>query len=133
MSENKRLHLSRYRLEKAKEDLRAAEELYKIGLYKQSMNRSYYAIFHAIRALLALDEVDFKKHAGVIGYFQQHYVKPGIFAKEYSTILINASMKRNQSDYNDFFTATQVETQEQFENAKYFIAVVEEYLTGLDV
>lgn len=118
---------------KTKEDLQAAEELYKIELYKQSMNRSYYAIFHVIRALLALDEVDFKKHAGVIGYFQQHYVKSGIFAKDYSTMLTNASMKRNQSDYNDFFIATQAETQEQLENAKCFIRVVEEYLTGSGV
>jgi uncharacterized protein (UPF0332 family) len=106
VSEDKKADLSKYRFEKAKEDLRAAEELYKIELYKQSMNRSYYAIFHAVRAVLALDEVDFKKHAGVIGYFQQHYIKTEIFAKEYSTMLTKASMKRNQSDYNDFFTAT---------------------------
>lgn len=133
MSKDKRHDLSRYRMEKAKEDLRAAEELYKIELYKQSMNRSYYGISHSVRALLALDEVDFKKHAGVIGYFQQHYVKSGIFTKEYSTMLTNASMKRNQSDYNDFFTATQAETQEQIENAKCFIGAVEDYLTGLGV
>lgn len=133
MSEDKRRDLSQYRFEKAKEDFRAAEELYKIEFYKQSMNRSYYAIFHAVRALLALDEIDFKKHAGVIGYFQQHYVKPGIFTKEYSTMLTNASMKRNQSDYNDFFTATRMETEEQLENAKLFIEAVEEYLTKLGV
>jgi uncharacterized protein (UPF0332 family) len=131
MSDDKRANLSKYRLEKAKEDLRAAEELFKIELYKQSMNRSYYAIFHAIRALLALDEVDFKRHAGVIGYFQQHYIKTEIFAKEYSTMLTNASMKRNQSDYNDFFTATPSETAEQLENAKLFIRVVEKYLMSL--
>lgn len=131
MSENKKVELSKYRLEKAKEDFRAAEELFKIGLYKQSMNRSYYAIFHAVRALLAIDEVDFKKHSGVIGYFQQHYIKPGIIAKEYSTMLTSASMKRNQSDYNDFFTATQTETEEQLDNAKLFIGVVEKYLAGL--
>jgi uncharacterized protein (UPF0332 family) len=121
MSEDKKADLSKYRMAKAKDDLRAAEELYKIQLYKQFMNRSYYAIFHAVRALLALDEVDFKKHAGVIGYFQQHYIKTEIFAKEYSIMLTNASMKRNQSDYNDFFTATSDETLKQFENAKLFI------------
>jgi uncharacterized protein (UPF0332 family) len=74
-----------------------------------------------------------KKHAGVIGYFQQHYIKTKIFAKEYSTMLTNASMKRNQSDYNDFFTATQGETKEQFENAKLFMGVVEEYLMSLNI
>ena len=123
MSNNKKTDLSKYRLEKAKEDYRAAEELFKIELYKQSINRSYYAIFHAVRALLALEEVDFNKHAGVIGYFHQHYVKSGIFAKEFATILTNASMKRNQSDYNDFFTATPIETEEQLNSAKLFIRV----------
>jgi uncharacterized protein (UPF0332 family) len=83
--------------------------------------------------LLALDEVDFKNMPELLRYFQQHYVKPGIFVKEYSTILTDASMKRNQSDYNDFFTATQTETEEQLENAKRFIGAVEEYLTGLGV
>jgi hypothetical protein len=46
-------------------------------------------------------------------------------------MLTNASMKRNQSDYNDFFTATPVETAEQLENAKRFIEIVEEHLIGL--
>lgn len=69
MFENKRIELARYRLEKAKEDFQASSELFKLNLYKQSMNRSYYAIFHAVRSLLALDGVDFKKHSGVIGYF----------------------------------------------------------------
>lgn len=51
MFENKRIELARYRLEKAKEDFQASSELFKLNLYKQSMNRSYYAIFHAVRSL----------------------------------------------------------------------------------
>ncbi len=47
--------------------------------------------------------------------------------------MTDASMKRNQSDYNDFFTATQTEIEEQLENAKRFIEVVEKYLMGLSV
>lgn len=70
MSENKKVDLARYRFEKATEDCHASGELLKLNLYKQSMNRSYYAIFHAVRSLLALDGVDFKKHSQVIGYFQ---------------------------------------------------------------
>lgn len=81
MSERKRTELARYRLEKAKEDYRASNELLKLNLYKQSMNRSYYAVFHAVRSLLALNGVDFKKHSGVIGYFQQTYVSRGLFQR----------------------------------------------------
>lgn len=45
---------------------------------KDSIGRSYYAMFSAVRAILALDGVDYSKHAGVISYFQREYVKSGI-------------------------------------------------------
>lgn len=54
--------LSKYRLEKSKEDLLSSKLLFENGFYKQSVNRSYYSIFHATRALLALDKFDSKKH-----------------------------------------------------------------------
>lgn len=50
--------LALYRLEKAKEDLKASKLSFENGLYKASINRSYYAIFHSIRAVNALDEFD---------------------------------------------------------------------------
>ena len=37
--------LCQYRLERAKEDLLAAETNHQAGLYKAAINRSYYAIF----------------------------------------------------------------------------------------
>lgn len=54
--------LSFYRLEKAKEDLKAAKVNCENGLYKASINRSYYAIFHAIRAVNAINKFDSKRH-----------------------------------------------------------------------
>ena len=62
-----------YRLEKSKEDLESAEILFKKNKYTQSLNRSYYTIFHAIRALLALDKFDSRKHSGVVSYFIKNY------------------------------------------------------------
>lgn len=82
---------------------------------------------------MALNEVDFKKHSGVIGYFQQTYVKPGIIAKEYSTMLTSASMKRNESDYSDFFTATLEEAEEQLVNAQRFLEMVERHLNDSNI
>ena len=43
--------LAGYRMERAKEMLSAAEDNLKISQYKTSLNRSYYAIFHAMRAM----------------------------------------------------------------------------------
>ena len=70
-----------YRLQSAKERLHSSQLLLKENSYKDSINRSYYAMFTAIRALFAMDGQDFSKHAGVISYFQKEYIKTGIFNK----------------------------------------------------
>lgn len=43
------IELARYRLDRAKEMLSASEGNLEIGQYKTSLNRSYYAVFHAIK------------------------------------------------------------------------------------
>ncbi len=61
--------LSLYRLSKAEAYLKDAQTTLKMGLYDTAANRSYYAVFHAMRALLALEGKDFKKHSRLISYF----------------------------------------------------------------
>ena len=74
MHSDKSRTLALYRLERAKELIDDSRRLFESGSYKSSNNRAYYAIFYAMRAVLALDEVDFKKHSGVIQYFQREYI-----------------------------------------------------------
>ena len=71
--------LCRYRLERAKEDLQAAKVNHDSGLFKASINRSYYAIFHGIRAVNILDGFDASKHSSVIAHFNQYFVHTGEF------------------------------------------------------
>ena len=92
-----------------------------------SANRSYYAMFHAMRAVLALDGVDRKKHSGVVAYFQENYVKPGIFAKEYSYYVKNSFRIRQESVYEDFCIISKEEVVEQIKNAERFVLVIEQY------
>ena len=82
--------LIKYRLSSAKEKLTSAKLLLEAGLYKDSVGRSYYAIFSAVRAILAIRQVDFSKHAGVIAFFQKEYIKTAIFDKKYSKDLQQA-------------------------------------------
>ncbi len=70
-------NLMKYRLDTAKEKLESAKILLDAGKYRDSIGRSYYAIFTAVRAVLAYDKVDFSKHSGVISYFQKEYIKTG--------------------------------------------------------
>ena len=67
------IDLSKYRLDTANADLKAARLLFDATEYRSSVNRSYYAIFHALRAGLALDGFDSSKHSGIISYFNLNY------------------------------------------------------------
>ena len=59
--------LSAYRLEKAEQCLRSAEIILNIGDDNNLViNRSYYAIFHGMRSVLALESKDFEKHSYLI-------------------------------------------------------------------
>lgn len=74
--------LTKYRLDNAKEKLESAKLLLDAGHYRDSIGRSYYAIFTAVRAILAKDKVDFSKHAGVKGW------SPNFFPISFADILV---------------------------------------------
>ena len=120
--------LSLYRFSKASEDLLASEVMLKESLYKVSINRSYYAIFHAMRAVTALVGYDSSKHSGIIAYFNQNFVKLGEFDKESSKIVKNASFLREKSDYEDFYIVSKQQAEKQIQDAKRFLVMVELYL-----
>lgn len=126
--DKRRLDFSTYRLEKAKDDLETAELMLKNNKLSQSINRSYYSMFHAARALLALDKFDSKKHTGVISFFNKHYIKTGKIEPEFSKMLTGAFDIRNESDYSDFYIAAKEDAQVQCENAKKFLKRIREYI-----
>ena len=120
--------LIKYRLSSAKDKLASAKLLLDAGLYKDSVGRSYYAIFSAIRAVLAIRQVDFSKHSGVIAYFQKEFIKTDIFDKKYSKYLQQAFQIRNSCDYDDFFIVSKQDAEEQYERAIEIVASIEEYI-----
>ena len=119
--------LSRYRLERAKEDLRTAQDNFDNGSYRASVNRSYYAIFHALRAVTALDDFDSGKHSGIIGYINHNYVKTGVFDKTFSKYVDSAFRLREKADYDDFYVVAIEDAKRQIENAEAVITAVEVY------
>lgn len=106
---------------------------YRDNYLKGSLNRSYYAIFHAMRAVNALSGFDSKKHSGVIAYFNQYYIKTKEFDNSLSTIVQQAFKTRNKSDYDDFYIVSRDEVEEQLQNAEIFIMTVEKYLRELSI
>ncbi len=98
--------LCKYRLERAEEDLLVAENNHKSGFYKAAINRSYYAIFHGIRAINILDGFDASKHSSVIAHFNQFFVHTGEFDKTTYKLIDSAYRIREKCDYSDFFIAS---------------------------
>lgn len=119
---------AQYRLDRALEDLQSAQKLFTDGHFRAANNRAYYAIFHAIRAALALKRVDSSKHSGVIAEFRRLFIKEGLLPVEISQMIGSAFTIRNASDYDDMFIASKSETKEQIENANYVYEQIKKYI-----
>lgn len=128
MDSNEIQALSKYRLDQAKENLEEAEALFNINKFKGASNRAYYAIFHAIKAMFALEETDFKKHSSVMAFFNKEYVSKNVFSKELGRKVGQARFFREKSDYVDFYIVTKEECQEQIETARTVIDEIEKYI-----
>ena len=108
---------AQYRINRAKEDLDAAHLLFDTGNYRIANNRAYYAIFHALRAVLVFDNFDSSKQ--------------GIFPTEMSKMIGSAFTIRNASDYDDMFIASRDDTEEQIANAEYIYKLLRTYISNI--
>ena len=127
MPDNRNI-LMLHRLDSAKEKLDSAQILLDNGNYKDSIGRSYYVMFTSVRALLALDGIDYSKHAGVIAHFQKEYKKTEIFDKKYSKYISQAFQIRNNADYADFYIVSKSDAEEQYNRAVEFYNEIRSYL-----
>jgi len=116
-----RIELAKYRLDRAKEILIESKDSLKKGYYKLSTNRSYYAMFSATKALLALKELDSSRHSGVISLFNRYIIKTGLFPKELSKLLPKAKDIREDADYGDFVEISKLDAENQLKSAEKFV------------
>lgn len=103
MNAQNRIELSRLRMEKALDCLQASKALYNLKSYNAAANRSYYAVYNAIRSVLAFDGIDRKHHSGTINEFRRIYINDNTFPREFSDYIGDLFVQRNKSDYDDFY------------------------------
>lgn len=120
--------LALYRLERAKQEQETSQLLYEQNKLLAANNRAYYSIFYAIRSVLAIERIDFKRHKDVLAYFNQNYVKTEIFPRKIGRKIVLASKVREDSDYDEEYEPSMETTLLQIETAKELIRLVEEYL-----
>jgi uncharacterized protein (UPF0332 family) len=118
--------LVRYRIEQADEALDAARILLREGSLRASVNRSYYAMFYGVLALLASRKEETSKHSGVIALFDRLYVRTEVFPTDFSKWLRRAFDLRTRCDYGTTVTINTEETAGQIEHAVRFLAAIRE-------
>ncbi|MFH0926482.1 MAG: HEPN domain-containing protein [bacterium] len=116
-----KLTLSEYRMQKAEKLIIEAYDNLQYKHFGLSINRSYYAMFTAARAVLALKEMDSSKHSGVIALFNLHIVKNNLFSKEISKYLPKVKDLREDADYGDFVEITEDDAKVQLARAREFV------------
>ncbi len=122
------IELSQMQLQRAGELLTEAAVLIALEAYNSSVNRAYYAAFHAMKAVEALDNYDSKRHAGVIQFFRQNYIKTGLFDKSLSGMIDRLQNARGDSDYNITVRFSSEDANAYLKEATIIVKAIEEYL-----
>ena len=127
MQDENKLILSGLRYEHVLECMETARELVALGHFKSAANRIYYAAFHSMRAILALDGIDMKHHSGVISEFRKRYIKTGVFDVSMSGIISELFNLRTGCDYDDFYVISKDAVVQHLKNAEVFVSAVGAY------
>ena len=129
---NSKKDLSQYRIHLAWETLDTAKMCYEHEKYRDANNRTYYAVFYAIRSVLALEGIDFKRHKDVLAYFNKTYVATWKMPRQIGRRISKLKIIREESDYNDLYVISKTETQEQIESAEYICKEINFYLENFN-
>lgn len=89
--------------------------------------------FYAIKAILAIESIDFKRHKDAVAYFNKTYVATDVFPRELGRRLGRIKMMREESDYSDFFVVSEEDAKKQYETAEYILETVKVYLSERDI
>ena len=114
-----------YRLQSAKETLKAAKLLAENSHWNSVINRLYYSCFYAISALLYKYDINANSHAGLKHQFTLHFIKTGLIDKESGRLFVELFDWRQKVDYGDFYDFDKGKTMPLFKHVETLIERVE--------
>ena len=128
LSENERQIIVSRELEKAERTYDDMLFCAREGKWEAAANRIYYALFHAMSALLVNDGHIVKSHRGVLTMFGEYYVRTGIFTKQDGSLLSELVIMRDNADYNCFFEADEEKLKPFLEPTRLLIEKIKQYI-----
>lgn len=102
----------------AADELEAAEGLLGLGHPRIALTRTYFAVFHAVRARLFAEGLEPKTHASVHHLWNLHLVKPGVYDAATSRLLARLQKYREEADYAREFVVDEPGAREELGAAK---------------
>jgi len=102
LSDEHRMAVVKYRLERAIKTLEEAKYMRKGNFFNAAVNRLYYACYYAVTALLLARNIEANTHSGVKTMLSFHFVRTGLLSLEDGATFSNLFDKRHSSDYDDF-------------------------------
>jgi len=115
-------------IQKAFRSVKAAYRNIEEGDYDFASSRAYYAAFYLMEAVLLTKNLSFSKHAGVISAFNQHFVKTGIFPKDFSKNISRLFRERETGDYDFVLSINEEDAREDARIAEKMVNMIVEYL-----
>ena len=115
-------------IERARQDIQAAQSNLEQDFFGVVVTRSYYAMFYAASGLLASVGIYRRRHSGIHAAFGEHFVKAGLIEVEYAKMLAHAFETRQDADYDVAFYADEDLAEEMLQDAASFVARIERYL-----
>jgi len=128
MKEDEAFEWAKKEVEYAKERLKAAELLLKNGKIVDSINRSYYAMFHAARGFLFLFGEEPKTHEGVIREFSRIIMSKHVLNRSTGRWLRQAFEARESGDYRIGMIFEIEDAKDILQKAKKFVKSVEDFV-----
>lgn len=105
----------------ARDALRVADAALGLGIRRDAMSRAYYAVFHAARALLLLEGVEPKTHAGVLRMLGEYLLRAGKLDAASLGLVTRLQAYRQASDYAYAFDIDSVDAQDEIADARAFV------------
>lgn len=125
MTREERIEYSKLRIETAYKTYQAAKVLSQNGFWNSAINRLYYAVFYAVNALLASNEVYTQSHSGMRTQFSKWFIKTGRLDKKYGKLLAQPYVWRQKGDYENLFDFTEENVNQLFEPVNEMLDAIE--------
>lgn len=108
-------------MQKARDTFEEIGILTAANRWSGAANRLYYAVFHAVNALLIHDGHEINTHKGSHALFGLHYIKTGVLPKEYGRLYNQLQSMREEGDYNCAYEVSKEELNDRIVPARQLI------------